>query len=146
MRRSRWFAVALLGATVVGTGLYVSESTAEADGVAPPLVTGCAIRFEAAGPAIYQNSTHLCTGATSVAVEPDGDLVIRSGTRGPVISMTVEEDETLVRRGILAGPSGGGSETVVRFFSTRTGEPVRADADVLKGTYSNIWVTWVNAG
>jgi hypothetical protein len=110
------------------------------------VVTGCVIRFESGGPAIHANSTHRCTGANSVSVEADGDLLIRSDHHGAVISMTAEEDETLSQRGILAGPSGGTGTTIVRFYSTKTGAAVRADSAVLKGTYANLWMTWVHVG
>lgn len=138
----------LVGVGVVAAGVVLASGDgSEAQAAqAAPAVTGCAIRFGSGGPAIHENSTHTCTGATSVSVEGDGDLMIKSTPRGPIISMTVEEDETLARRGIIAGPSGGVSTTVVRFYSTKTGAALRADSSQLQGSNANIWVTWVNGG
>lgn len=129
----------------VAAGLFWFE-TAQASSAASAVVTGCVIRFEPSGPAIHANSTHACTGANSVSVEADGDLLIRSDPHGAVVSITAEEDETLARRGILAGPSGGIGTTVVRFYSTKTGAAVRADSTLLEGSYSNLWMTWVHTG
>lgn len=140
------------GAMAAATGIVWyggTEATAEAspaNASTGAVVTGCAIRFTSSGPAIHANATHICTGAKSVSVEADGDLLIKSTPRGPVVSITAEEDETLARRGFIAGPSGGVGTTVVRFTSTKTGVAVRADSPLLRGTYSNLWMTWVNAG
>lgn len=144
--RSGVAAVAVVAAAVGLVHYVTNDRPARASSQAVPVVTGCVIRFEATGPKIYANSTHLCTGARSVSVDGDGDLVITSAPHGPIISMTAEEDETLSRRGILAGPSGGVGRTVVRFYSTKTGAAVRADSPVLQGSYSNLWMTWINAG
>ena len=114
------------------------------EAAAAPVVTGCAIRFTTNGPAIHTNSTHKCTGATSVSVASNGDLVITSAGRGPVISVTAEEDETLAKKGVLAGASGGISRTVVRFYSSRTGAFIPADSPTLQDPYANLWMTWVN--
>lgn len=141
----RRFGVAAAVVAVAGGLLWYGTAQASPTAAAA-VVTGCVIRFEPSGPAIHANSTHACTGANSVSVEADGDLLIRSDPHGAVVSITAEEDETLARRGILAGPSGGVGTTVVRFYSTRTGAAVRADSSVLEGSYSNLWMTWVHTG
>lgn len=132
-------------AALVAAGA-VASPLVFADVRASSTVTGCAIRFTSSGPEIHENSTHVCNGASSVRVQADGDLEIRQTSGAPVVSVTVEEDETLSTRGIVAGPSGGTGTTIVRFFATRSEQPVRADSPALQSPYSNIWVTWVQAG
>lgn len=107
-------------------------------------VTGCVVRFTDAGPRILNDDKHICTGATGVSVDEHGNLVVNTTARGAVITATVEEDETLSRRGIIAGPSVAVGTTRIAFYSTKTNAAVRADSDVLKGDLSNIWLTWVN--
>jgi hypothetical protein len=65
-----------------------------------------------------------------------------AGTK--VVYIGVEEDETLSRRDILGGPSGGLGETNVRFRNVRTGVNVRADDPQIQGALSNIWVLWLH--
>lgn len=141
---SRLTALAALGvAGAVATPLFLAHDSAA--GGATTSVTGCAIRFTSDGPRIHENSAHVCDGATSVRVQADGDLEIKQTSGAPIVSITVEEDETLSTRGIVAGPSGGTGTTIVRFFATRSEQPVRADSPALQGGYPNIWVTWVQA-
>ncbi|WP_298328565.1 hypothetical protein [Haloactinopolyspora sp.] len=129
----------------VAAPLLVAHGTGNAENAATQ-VTGCAIRFTSSGPEIHENASHRCTGASSVRVQADGDLEIRQTSGAPIVSVTVEEDETLSTRGIVAGPSGGTGTTIVRFFATRSKQAVRADSPALQGAQSNIWVTWVQAG
>lgn len=140
---SRYAMAGLSGALAAGTFL---TTTTIFQSEAVPVVSGCAIRFTANGPAIHANSTHHCTGARALSVAANGDLVIESSQHGAIISVTAEEDETLSRKGIQAGASGGLGRTVVRFYSSRTGAAVRADDVALQDPYSNLWMTWVNAG
>ncbi|MGQ0837414.1 hypothetical protein [Actinokineospora sp.] len=137
---------AAVGAAAAGVTVHFSAEASQPAPSAVTTVTGCAIRFTADGPQIHENSTHACTGAKSVQVLANGDLEITQTRYAPIVSMTVEEDETLSTRGILAGPSGGAGRTVVRFFATRSEVPVRADSPALQGELSNIWVTSVQAG
>lgn len=122
------------------------QATHDHDPAAPPTVTGCVIRFYSTGPAIHENSAHQCTGANAVAVNPAGDLLITSDWHGPVVSIAVSPDESLTRRGILAGASDGLGQTVIKFYDADTGQAVRADASALACQWCNLWVTWVHAG
>lgn len=132
--------LAALGVTalsVLGINIAVAQEPS-AD------VTGCVVRFYEAGPTVHVNSTHLCPRVTSVDVDDAGFLVIhRSGSR-PIQSVSASPDETLAARGIIAGTSGGGSTTRVRFFDTTTGKTVRADSPALQGPRANVWLTWVS--
>lgn len=134
----------VLAAFVAAGVIAATSSFLAAAPDASTVVTGCAIRFTTDGPRIHANPTHVCNGASSVRVLVNGDLEITQTKGGPIVSVTVEEDETLSTRGIVAGPSGGGGRTVVRFYATRSQVPVRADSPALQGSLSNIWVTWVH--
>lgn len=133
----------LVGVLLGSAGAVVAE---DYDPAFPPVVTGCVIRFYPDGPAIHENGDHTCTGANSVSVEADGDLYVDMDWHGAVIALVVEEDESLVRRGILAGPSDGLSEVTIRFFDVESGESVRADDDRLACANCNIWFLAVNVG
>ncbi len=142
----RTTALAAVGLVGVATGFLFGGTASEATDTANAAsVTGCAIRFTENGPAIHENATHSCTGAEPVRVV-NGDLEIKQKRGGPIVSVTVEEDETLSTRGIIGGPSGGTGTTIVRFFATRSNVPVDADSPALQGATSNIWLTWVHAG
>jgi len=139
--------VGLLVALVLGiVGTATANPGRRYNPDSPPIVTGCIIRFTSSGPVIHDNSWHHCTGADSVSVRSNGDLLLRHDRHGPIISVTVSPDESLSRRNIIAGASNGVNETVIRFQNARTGKAVRADSSRLVCTYCNIWVTWVHAG
>ncbi|MBM7784730.1 hypothetical protein [Tenggerimyces flavus] len=144
MSTHKRFAVAGASAALLGSALVAGVGV-HADTQAGTAVTGCAIRFTANGPVIHANATHKCTGATSLAVATNGDLVITSAPRGAVVSVTAEEDETLSKKGILAGASGGVGRTVVRFYSAKTGVQIPATDKILQDPLANLWMTWVNA-
>lgn len=140
------FTLAIAGLTVAGaTGLVGATSNRSATEETPAAVRGCVIRFNTTGPAIFENSSHLCTGASSVSVLANGDLEIVQTVAAPVVSVTVEEDETLSTQGIIAGASGGVRTTVVRFYSTQTGTRLRADSPLLQDSSANLWMTWVQS-
>lgn len=134
----------LLGATLLGT--------ARGD-LKPPSSTevshsGCVIRFDQrtedglTAPRIYHNSVHYCLGVESVRADyPSGDLVIEQSSSGPIISVMVSPDETLAKRGISCGASGGVSVTVVRCYN-RLGVKVDAYGPEIYGQYSNLWIAW----
>lgn len=141
-------ATSLLVASMTGIAAEHVRASSEPEAStteAATLVTGCVIRFTSTGPAILDDANHRCTGATSVSVLTNGDLQIRTPRSGPIVSLTADEDETLTTRGIMAGASGQGEVTIVRFYSTRTGSAVRADSTTLQGSTSNIWMTWVHS-
>lgn len=111
-------------------------------------IRGCVVRFDkkdASGektvPTIHANESHYCVGVTDVDVEADGDLVVRSDTVGPIMSLAVSSDETLTEKGITCGGSGGGGTTIVRCFD-RDGTKVRADGREIHGARSNLWLSW----
>lgn len=137
--RRQLISLAIAGMTVAGaTGLAGATGNPPAIETAA-VVRGCVIRFNATGPAIFENSSHLCTGASSVSVLANGDLEIVQTVAAPVISVTVEEDETLSTQGVIAGASGGVRTTIVRFYSTQTGQQLRADSPVLQDSSANLW-------
>lgn len=139
----------LIGMTLGGAAVAVADNyLRDADHKNKIAIRGCVIRFDErdeAGltvPRIHANPSHYCVGVTSLAVNPDnGDLEVRSNTKGPIVSLAVSPDETLAARGISCGGSGGGGITRIRCFD-RDGNRLRADGEELYGTYSNLWLTW----
>lgn len=107
------------------------------------IVTGGVVRFYSSGPAIYENSAHACTGITNVWIHPSGALVLDNTYTLPVVAAIAQADETLVRRGITAGISGGIADSHVMFYHAPSNTPLdlnRADHyKLVAGTYSNIW-------
>ncbi|HEY6739820.1 MAG TPA: hypothetical protein VI076_13325 [Actinopolymorphaceae bacterium] len=143
-------ALAITAAAVVGAGVGAAAENylREAHHNNKIAIRGCVIRFDErddAGktvPRIHANPSHYCVGVSSIAVNPDnGDLEVRSATKGPIVSLAVSPDETLTSRGISCGGSGGGGITRIRCFD-RDGVRLRADGPELYGTYSNLWLTW----
>jgi hypothetical protein len=132
---------------VVGaTALSSASSNPPVTDETPAVVRGCVIRFHDTGPAIFrelQPSLHWCV--VGVSVLANGDLEVVQTLAAPVVSVTVEEDETLSTQGIIAGASGGVRTTVVRFYSTQSGKQLRADSPLLQDTSANLWMTWVQS-
>ena len=110
------------------------------------VTTGCVIRFYYAGPTIHENGAHACTGATAVYVQPNGSMRIEQTRSAPVVSVVAQADETLVRRGITAGVSGGVHVSDVTFYDDHLGRMLDlsdpADYRRLVGPYANLWISW----
>lgn len=136
--------VATVLAVALGASLAVAPSAAQTT-TAEAIVTGCVIRLYDTGPEIHEDAWHDCTGADQVSINASGDLLIESSHSTPVISVTAALDETLARRGILAGATQGVSTTVVKFFDTQSGQAVDADDPAVTGQWANVWMTWVHA-
>lgn len=135
----RYIPVVLAGVLL---GMILSAKVADSE--TPPgtaVVTGCVIRFTSAGPVIHENASHANTGCDTVAVEADGDLAITQKIGGAVVTVFAEEDESLIRKDVNAGPSGGAGKLIVRF--AKAGAFVRADSDLLICDYCNLWVGFV---
>lgn len=129
-------------------GLVPAIAVAQVDPPAPaptPIVTGCVIRLYDTGPEIHDDAWHDCTGADTVGLDAQGDLYITSSHATPVVSVTAAVDESLARRGILAGASGGVGWTEIRLYDADSGQAVAADSSAVTCSYCNIWVTWVHA-
>ena len=110
----------------------------------PIVVRGCAIRM-AAKPYMLENTAHSCTGFKKVFYYK-GWLQVISDSSLPVVSVAVTTDESLVAKGIIAGASGGGSTTKIRFYSTRKERTVPASAKILQCDKCNVWVTIMSFG
>ncbi|HEX5542396.1 MAG TPA: hypothetical protein VFX60_12695 [Micromonospora sp.] len=138
----------LAAAAVVGLAALVLPVGATAADPPPApayMVDGCIVRFPTAVPEILTTGGHVCSPrVTGVSVAANGDLLIHTLPVAGIVSATVEEDETLVMRGISAGPSVGFDVTVVRFYSNPLGRVVRADGTEVRGASSNVFVTWVS--
>lgn len=140
--------VTLTAAALVGSHVatvWPLPAAAQQQPTTGPIVTGCVIRLYPTGPEIHDDAWHDCTGADEVTLDADGDLRILSSHSTAVISVTAAVDESLARRGILAGASGGVSWTEVRLYDVDTGQAVRADSAAATCTYCNLWMTWVHA-
>lgn len=137
----------LIAGMLVGALLAIAFpliQPARAVEVGQPVTTGCVIRFTTATPAIYTNAAHVNNGCTSLSINANGNLEIRHQVAGPIITMNAEEDETLTRKGIRCGPSGGAGLTIVQCYD-RYGRQVKANSAKIRGAYSNLWMSWVNA-
>jgi len=139
---------------LAGTAGAVGSAYMYAPSVDNPIATsGCVIRFDEktrAGntrPTIHANGTHYCIGAASARADyPSGDLVIDMQTVGPIVSIAVSPDETLVSRGIDCGASGGAGTIRVRCYD-RYGK-VKAYSPKMYANTANLWIgwtSWVNA-
>lgn len=92
---------------------------------------------------IHANSAHYCVGVQGVSVNcTSGALVLKVHTVGPIVSIAVSPDETLVSRGISCGASGG-MGTISIYCYDRYGR-VKAYSSKMYGAYSNLWVGWTS--
>ncbi|WP_068399947.1 hypothetical protein [Kribbia dieselivorans] len=115
------------------------------------MVTACTIRFSGAGyrPVVYANSAHLCTNVEAVSIKPNGDLYVDFHRGSAVLTVQVDEDETLTSRGISAGGSSGTNEVNVRFYDSRARRTLDlnrfADRKRVGGSGANIWLYVIHA-
>lgn len=144
-------AAALLG-SLFGTAITIVAGPAPAESATTvdTITTGCVIRFDDASwnrtrvyPRIHANSTHINTGCTGVTVTAAGDLRIGQTQSQPIVSLSVDPDETLARKGIVLGGSGGSGHTTVVMYD-RAGRHLRADSMSLYGSTTNLWVMWTH--
>ncbi|HEX5542459.1 MAG TPA: hypothetical protein VFX60_13010 [Micromonospora sp.] len=138
-------AAAVVGLAALALVLPVGATAADPPPVPAYMVDGCIVRFPTATPEILTTGGHVCSPrVTGVSVAANGDLLIHTLPVDGIVAATVEEDETLVMRGISAGPSVGFDVTVVRFYSNALARTVRADGPEVRGSSSNVFVTWVS--
>lgn len=119
------------------------------------IMSGCVVRFSDrdGSPSIHANGAHLCAGVKDVSITGSGRLrvtqTVQDATQNPIIFAFIQTDETLSKRGIIAGASGGTGDTTYVFHDTRLGRKLdlskRSDRMRLQGEYSNAWVGWVHA-
>lgn len=111
---------------------------------APPfrLSASAVIRFPSSGPYIHNNASHACVGVSQVWIDGSGQLVIDHASVGPVALPVAQPDETMAARGITVGPSGGGTQTRLRFGFPQGGQ-LRLDYPShyaqLAGDTVNVW-------
>lgn len=143
-------------------GLALQEPPSPNPWITPPvsvgdtLVSGCVVWFLPADdglPSIHANPSHQCAGVESVEVNTHGELLIRQHLKGqahflPILSVQLTEDESLVERGVIAGPSGGTGTTRVRFYSTLLDRKLdlqkSEDREVISCDTCNIWIGWTH--
>lgn len=111
---------------------------------------GCCIRFDTKNadgtlvvPRIHEDDKHQSLGVTGLNVNTAGNLEIFTdpGAATQVVTCFTNPDETMTRAGVTCGPSGGLTETTIKF--NLDGVPVRADDEQLHHTYANLWCFWV---
>jgi hypothetical protein len=133
-------------------GLLAHAVTGPSD---PPMtgsqvcVSGGAVRLTDDGPQWHENTRHNTVGFDTT-VEPeitdDGDILIDLVDTLDVISITIEEDETLSAKGVWAGGSGGVGDVEISMRKTGASNiPLEldqaSDYSMVRGDYSNLWVT-----
>lgn len=140
-------AIALMLAAALGGALLyllgLGARPADAGEVYDNFTTGCIIRFSSATPQIHANAAHVNQGCVSLSINQNGSLVVKHETVGPIVSLSVDSDETLTKKGIQCGGSGGIGTTVVACYD-RDGDRVRVDSTQIRHPYANLWLTWVN--
>lgn len=109
-------------------------------------------------PRLYTNDSHHALGVDEAGVGIGWDktnrpLRITCPNLGPVLSIQVTPDETLMARGIMAGPSGGGGVTDIYLgkYAIEDGvlvvKPVKVtDKATLYNEYANLWIQWLICG
>lgn len=132
-------ALATTGAAAVASDTVVAPS---ADG-SQVRISSCVIRLYTSGPQMYENDGHACLGVTSVRINTAGNLEISRTSGGPIAYVSAAADETLARRGIIAGASGGLGTTVIVLYDTDTGRRVRPDSTAVASSQSNLWLLWI---
>lgn len=127
------------GATVAAT----TDSHASWAQDSEVITTGGVVRFYSDGPAVHENAQHAASGIRSVHISDRGHLVITQTYALPVVTVIAQSDETLVKRGISAGISGGVSDSHVAFYDSRLGRELDltdpADYRRVVGPYANLW-------
>ncbi|MGD7788540.1 hypothetical protein ACQCX2_09475 [Propionibacteriaceae bacterium Y1700] len=143
--------VGVLAVTIlVGLGSLVGAAAADyfrqASSDNPVAIRGCSVAFDqrsgrVAAPRLVADEQHYCVGTTSVSVDAEGDLILRAPSLGPIISLDVTVDETLARKGIACGASGGLGVTEVRCYD-RENNHLRTDAPEVFNRHNTLWITW----
>lgn len=104
---------------------------------------GGVVRLLAAGPDILSDGPHVARGLQSTYIDASGYLVVEHDGAEPVGTAIIQIDETLAARGVICGPSVGGSSTRIRFYRVGTGLLDLNNAThygYVSGTSSNIWI------
>src|SRR5690606_13502867 len=140
-------AVAAIVATVwLMAGVADGDDFMESTSASNPIATsGCVIRYDTketwgnTKPRIHANATHTCVGVKRVYADySTGYTVVELETAGPVVSLVVDEDETLVKKGISCGGSGGMGTVKIACYD-RNGDQVKAHSAAMYHPLANIW-------
>lgn len=137
------FAVSVLVAALTGCSSPVRTVPVAA---APSSVTdACTIRLPASGPVLLTDTYHVCsTQFTGVHVDADGKLVVESAVQaGRIMACIAGSDETLAKRGVIAGASVGPGLSPINIDFAKNGVPVRADSATVTGASANVWLICV---
>ena len=114
-----------------------------------PTMSGFAMRFDdpTGAPRVHANAQHISVGVRDITVTDRGVEISHDG--GPIVSMVVTPDETLIERGLKFGLSGGGGNTVLRIWDEKASRYLdlrkSADWDRVRGPYCNLWIVWLHA-
>jgi hypothetical protein len=97
------------------------------------------IKIASTGIYLHDNSTHASVGITGLTLSAGCDLIIWTDDDATeeVVSIVIEEDESLARLDIESGPSGGGGKTTVPLY--KNGAKVCATSSTF-GSQANLWV------
>lgn len=109
--------------------------------------SGMALRLDPKGLYIHSNSSHKPIGFTNAEIDPKrGTIIIRRDRGDSVVSIIAEPDETLTKRGITIGASGGGRITHLYLYQNGVQLNLAKPADYKKAAsaYSNIWITIIS--
>ncbi len=106
-------------------------------------INGGVIRIDPTkGVYLHTNSSHHSVGIEQVYIDKiDGSLVVIRDTKDSIVTTSVTPDETLTKRGIAVGFSGGGKVSKVLFY--KNGKQLKLnkkqDFNQVASPMSNIW-------
>lgn len=110
------------------------------------VVDACTVRLPASGPVLLTDTYHVCsTQFTGVHVDAaTGVLVVESAVpAGRIMACIAGSDETLAKRGVIAGASVGPGLNPINIDFSKNGTPVRADSVHVTGSSANVWLICV---
>ena len=132
--------VLLIGATVAGYAVNTPQSEPVMAAQPKIIIRTAVIRL---GTTVYlhTNSAHGSVGITSINLSGGCDIVVSTDTQPgeKILSIDVDEDETMTRLGIAGGGSGGLGTTTIPLYN-RSGSHICANNSIF-GTNANIWLT-----
>ncbi len=110
-------------------------------------ISGGAIRIDPNGVYIIHDSAHHPVGIESVYVdEKSGVLVIVKDNNNPAVTTSADPDETLAKKGVTVGLSGGGRISNITFYKNGRKLYLNRAVDYKQASdkMANIWFTTVS--
>jgi hypothetical protein len=125
----------LLANVVSGAAASVEPGSTVTYGAVARLPSSGGWRFLADG-------SHVTSGYTAISCLSNGALRVQYAPLRNVVTVFVSPDETLARRGVLAGASVGLTETRILFTRVTSDgpKPITCSSSLLRGDSANVWI------